>query len=242
MKDFLEDVDPNISYNIFPLQDIYGPTKDDPNMDLIIVSEETVRGAVKINELRTEKNMKPLDVHVVKLVKDENVQYEHEESKISSSNQRIRLLGTRLKEPVIIFVIFIFVCLFFHWKNTIRYYYVYINRFFVCFQTSKNIPPKPYIIGLTGGIASGKSSVANKLENLGAGIVNCDKIAHDLYEPGKHCYNLIVEHFGKEMLAANGFINRVALGNLVFNDKVSSFAKSKNFSLLWFDCFIMFIL
>lgn len=114
VKDFLEDVDPNISYNIFPLQDIYGPTKDDPNMDLIIVSEETVRGAVKINELRTEKNMKPLDVHVVKLVKDENVQYEHEESKISSSNQRIRLLGTRLKEPVIIFVIFIFVCLFFH--------------------------------------------------------------------------------------------------------------------------------
>ena len=69
-------------------------------MDLIIVSEETVRGAVKINQLRAEKHLKQLQVHIVKLVEDNNYCHEVEESKISSSNLRIRLLGTRLKDPV----------------------------------------------------------------------------------------------------------------------------------------------
>ena len=81
---------------------------------------------------------------------------------------------------------------------------------------------RPYVIGLTGGIASGKSSIAEKLERLGAGHVNCDKIAHDLYEPGKECYNLVVEHFGPGILDAKGCIDRKALGNIVFKKKVSS--------------------
>lgn len=79
---------------------------------------------------------------------------------------------------------------------------------------------QPYIIGLTGGIASGKSSVAEKMQQLGAGLVNCDKLAHDLYLPGTDCFRKIVEHFGSSILNSDGFIDRKLLGNIVFNNKV----------------------
>lgn len=87
-------------------------------------------------------------------------------------------------------------------------------------QRTEGKPLKPYIIGLTGGIASGKSSVAEKLEKLGAGLVNCDKLAHDLYLPGKDCYHAIIAHFDSSILDSDGFINRKMLGDIVFNDKV----------------------
>ena len=99
VKDFLEDVDPSLTYEVVPISDMYGPTKDDPNMDLLVVSEETIRGGAKVNEIRLQRGLPKLDVHVVKIMQDQNHD-EHEEPKISSSNQRIRLLGTRLREPV----------------------------------------------------------------------------------------------------------------------------------------------
>lgn len=79
---------------------------------------------------------------------------------------------------------------------------------------------KPYIIGLTGGIASGKSSVAEKMQQLGAGLINCDKLAHSLYVPGTDCAHKIVEHFGSSILNSDGSINRKLLGDIVFNNKV----------------------
>ena len=51
--------------------------------------------------------------------------------------------------------------------------------------------------------------------------MNCDKIAHDLYQPGKKCFDMIVETFGSGILKPDGFINRKILGNIVFNDQVS---------------------
>ncbi|XP_031846676.2 bifunctional Phosphopantetheine adenylyltransferase - Dephospho-CoA kinase [Nomia melanderi] len=184
LKDFLEDIDSTLVYDVVVINDMYGPTKDDPTFELIVVSEETKRGGDKVNELRMQRNLNKLDIHVVKLVKDENHR-EYEENKISSSNNRIRLLGTRLRPPRI-----------------------------------ENKSLKPYIIGLTGGIASGKSSVAEKLEELGAGLVNCDKIAHDLYLPGKRCFDATVKAFGPTILRSDGFIDRKVLGNIVFNDKI----------------------
>lgn len=58
------------------------------------------------------------------------------------------------------------------------------------------------------------------MQKLGAGLVNCDKLAHDLYLPGKDCYRAIIEHFGSCILSSEGFIDRKLLGNIVFNDKV----------------------
>lgn len=96
---------------------------------------------------------------------------------------------------------------------------------------------KPYIIGLTGGIASGKSSVAEKLTKLGVGLVNCDKIAHDLYLPGNTCFDIIFKNFGPSILRSDGFIDRKALGNIVFNDKVSVFYTIYTDTLL-FMCYM----
>lgn len=61
--------------------------------------------------------------------------------------------------------------------------------------------------------------MAEKLENLGAGLVNCDKLAHDLYLPDKSCFKVIVENFGPSVLNLDGFIDRKVLGNIVFKDK-----------------------
>lgn len=99
VKEFLEDIDSSIICDVMPINDMYGPTKEDPRLEMLVVSHETKRGGDKVNELRLQKNLSKLDVHVVELASDENYN-EHEEAKISSSNHRIRLLGTRLQPPV----------------------------------------------------------------------------------------------------------------------------------------------
>lgn len=101
LKDFLEDIDRTITYEVTAINDMYGPTKYDSTFEMIVVSEETKRGGDKVNEMREKNNLNKLDIHVVKLINDENHK-KHEESKVSSSNQRIRLLGTKLKAPVCI--------------------------------------------------------------------------------------------------------------------------------------------
>lgn len=88
-------------YDVVPINDMYGPTKSDPSFEMIVVSEETKRGGDKVNEMRVKNNLNKLDIHIVKLISDENHR-NHEESKVSSSNHRIRLLGTRLRPPVCI--------------------------------------------------------------------------------------------------------------------------------------------
>ena len=77
----------------------------------------------------------------------------------------------------------------------------------------------PYMIGLTGGSASGKSSVGRKLESMGWGVVDCDKLGHLAYSPGQPAHSRLVTEFGQEILAADGSIDRRALGSIVFTDK-----------------------
>lgn len=72
------------------------------------------------------------------------------------------------------------------------------------------------VVGLTGGIATGKSTVAGMFAAQGAAIVDADRIAHDLQEPGRSCYREIVEAFGTEILDRTGRIDRRGLGALVF--------------------------
>lgn len=77
---------------------------------------------------------------------------------------------------------------------------------------------KVKIIGLTGGIASGKSTVAKKLEELGAYVIDADKVAHMVIEPYKPAWHDIVEEFGEGVLNADKTINREKLGGIVFNN------------------------
>jgi dephospho-CoA kinase len=77
---------------------------------------------------------------------------------------------------------------------------------------------KVRIIGLTGGIASGKNMVARILERLGGVVVDADQLAREVVEPGKPAYNAVVAQFGEGILHPDRTINRKALGKIVFTD------------------------
>ena len=74
------------------------------------------------------------------------------------------------------------------------------------------------VFGLTGGIASGKSSVARTLRELGAPVVDADQIAREVVAPGQPALAEIVRAFGDKMLAPDGSLDRKRLGALVFAD------------------------
>ena len=74
------------------------------------------------------------------------------------------------------------------------------------------------IIGLTGGIASGKSTVTETLERLGAHIIDTDQVAHHCIEPGNPGWTRVVEAFGREILQEDQQIDRKYLGSIVFSD------------------------
>ena len=71
-------------------------------------------------------------------------------------------------------------------------------------------------VGLTGGIASGKSAVGEMFVALGAYLVQADRIAHSLMQPGEPVYNEVVRHFGRGILNPDGSINRARLAELAF--------------------------
>lgn len=183
VREFLNDVDSTLIYEIVPIQDPFGPTATDPDLDLIVVSSETMKGGEKVNEIRRGKSMKELDIYSIPLVEIKEVLKE-KEKKVSSSNQRMDILGSQFKQPF----------------------------------PRPNLPQRPYIIGLIGGIASGKSKMTERFDKLGAGIIDCDKLAHSLYEPGEECYQAIIDAFGKEILEESGRIDRKKLGGIVFAD------------------------
>lgn len=74
------------------------------------------------------------------------------------------------------------------------------------------------LIGLTGGIATGKSTVSNILKEKGYVIIDADKIAREVVEVNKPAYNKIIEVFGEEILNEDRTLNRKALGRIIFND------------------------
>jgi len=74
-------------------------------------------------------------------------------------------------------------------------------------------------VGLTGGIACGKSTVARMFVDKGAHLIDFDRLAHKVQEPEKPAWQRVVDHFGKEILAADGKIDRIKLGNIVFSNK-----------------------
>ena len=75
------------------------------------------------------------------------------------------------------------------------------------------------VIGLTGGIASGKSTVSSILKSLGAVIIDADVVSREIMIKGTETYNILVSVFGREILRKDGEIDRRKLGNLVFADK-----------------------
>lgn len=76
----------------------------------------------------------------------------------------------------------------------------------------------PYIIGLTGNIACGKSTVREMLREHGAATLDADALVHDLYLPGDPVFRAVVGAFGADILTADGTLDRRALGRKVFGD------------------------
>ena len=74
------------------------------------------------------------------------------------------------------------------------------------------------VIGLTGGIASGKSTAAARLRELGAVVLDADRIGHRVYEPGSPGFEKVVNQFGHDLVAPDGTIDRRVLGGKVFGD------------------------
>jgi dephospho-CoA kinase len=74
-------------------------------------------------------------------------------------------------------------------------------------------------VGLTGGIACGKSTVAKMFVKHGAHLVDFDLLAHEVQEPGKPAWKEVVNHFGKTILQPDKKIDRIKLGNIVFAEK-----------------------
>lgn len=74
------------------------------------------------------------------------------------------------------------------------------------------------VIGLTGGILSGKSTVSEILAEKGAVIIDADKIGHQVYKPNTDTWKTLVDTFGEWILKKNGEIDRKRLGDIVFND------------------------
>ena len=184
IKEFLSDCYPYLdAYNVVPIVDPFGPSTVDPKLELIVGSEETERGCHKVNELRNQKSLSTLDIYTIPIICNPDIVSGNPgTSQVSSTNQRIQLLGTQLKPPT----------------------------------TQWNPNQGPYIIGLTGGSACGKTKISEYLEGLGAGVINCDKLGHQAYAPGTNGFTKVVETFGKELINENGTIDRSKLGKLVF--------------------------
>ena len=74
------------------------------------------------------------------------------------------------------------------------------------------------IIGITGGIASGKSTVTNFLRRQGFQVVDADAVVHQLQKPGGRLFKALVQHFGQKIILENGKLNRPLLASLIFSN------------------------
>ena len=77
------------------------------------------------------------------------------------------------------------------------------------------------VIGLTGGIGSGKSTVSQLLAELGAVILNADEVGHEAFKPDTEIWRKVVAAFGRQIVTPNGNIDRKKLGNIVFGNPES---------------------
>ncbi|XP_060078671.1 bifunctional coenzyme A synthase-like [Ylistrum balloti] len=184
VRNFIQEVRPNICADVVPIYDAFGPTITDSDLQCIVLSQETKKGGQMVKDERQKKGFPVLEEFVIELVEDKQ-HNQYEENKISSSSYRKRLLGTLI--------------------NTLK--------------IKEDLLAVPYVIGLTGGIASGKSAVCKRLEALGAGTIDCDKLGHEVYRKGRPAYRRLVDVFGESIVDENMEINRKVLGPIVFSDQ-----------------------
>lgn len=85
-------------------------------------------------------------------------------------------------------------------------------------MTDQQTTTEPFVLGVTGGIASGKSTVSAMLVELGAPLIDFDVLARVVVEPGQPALQAIVDHFGQKVLLPDGSLDRKQMSDLVFNN------------------------
>lgn len=85
----------------------------------------------------------------------------------------------------------------------------------------KAVVSERFLIGLTGNIATGKSTVARMMAGLGATAIDADRVAHDVMQAGGTVHSAVIEAFGPEVVGPDGEIDRARLGSIVFDDPVA---------------------
>jgi dephospho-CoA kinase len=83
----------------------------------------------------------------------------------------------------------------------------------------RRVRHKPCLLGVTGGVATGKSTVSKMLEALGASLIDFDVLAREVVEPGKPAWKEIVDYFGRQVLQEDETIDRKKLSHMVFRDR-----------------------
>lgn len=78
-----------------------------------------------------------------------------------------------------------------------------------------------FFVGITGGIGTGKSTVCGFLRDLGAEVIDADKVGKQILMPGKPAYFKVIERFGRGILAADGTVDRKAVGRIIFDDSAA---------------------
>ena len=139
--------------------------------------------------MREKKGLNPLDVHVIDIVVDEGGEF------TPGKHHKEEKMSSTLERQKL------------------------LGKLLRPVVQKERAHGQPYVIGLTGGIASGKSSVCERLKGLGAAVISCDQLGHQTYTPGKKAYKEIIETFGSGILTEEQTINRKALGSIVFADK-----------------------
>ncbi|PAA94075.1 hypothetical protein BOX15_Mlig014823g1, partial [Macrostomum lignano] len=187
--DFLADTRPDGPvYHVTELAEPLGPPARQADYQALVASPETRSGCGRINAARTAAGWPELPVHCVPFAQEEEgaTPAPINETKLSSSTGRYRLLGAPLRPPL-----------------------------------RPPVPGRPYVLGLTGGSGSGKSSVGRRLAGLGARVVDCDRLGHAAYAPGTACHRRLLAEFGPEIApdGPDGAIDRKALGRRVFADQ-----------------------
>lgn len=186
VRRFLFAIAPHLQVETVPLTDKFGPSITEVDYQCLIVSQETAKGGEMVNQERVKNKLAELDVHVVSLVKDNSIDLVS--NQIDEDEYKVSSSNERK-----------------HLLGTL------LRPPYIPFDSNQ-----PYVIGLTGGLASGKSSIRKDLEYLGAATIDCDKMGHKAYEKSTRCYHKLVDVFGRDILDADENIDRKELGKRVF--------------------------
>ena len=214
-------VRPDIERNVVKIDDPFGPAITGADMQCIVASSETEAGCVRINEKRREAGGGAAIIFLVLFCLNNKL--------------KPRNIFTGLPELDIHLIELA--------EDTERQLRVEEDKISsssarIRLLGTRLRPPRrawardqgPYIIGLTGGSASGKSSVGRRLAGRGWGVVDCDKLGHLAYSPGQPAHAKVVQEFGQGVLAEDGTIDRRALGSIVFGDQARLAALN---SIVW---------